>query len=397
MRSDAKRHCMVVHAYYPLGETRVQREAEALLEKGHVVDVLCLRYKGERFRDNVNGVRVFRMPVRRHKGQGILIQFIEYLSFFILAFFRVTSLHFKKSYSIIQVHNLPDFLVFAALIPRFLGAKVILDLHDLMPEFFASRFKHGMNSKWVRLVRWQEKISCLFSHHVITVTGLWRQNLIQRGIPSSKCSVVMNTADDRHFAPDIYTVKAQRNDTFHLIYHGVLTYHNGTDIILKSLSILSDDLPDIFLTIHGNGDYLETLQSLTYELKLDGHVRFSLDFVPIEELPALIARADIGIVPIRKDIFTDGILPTKLMEYAALGMPTIASRTSVISSYFDKTMLEFFEPGDVTGLAHCIKALYYDCSKCEELSHNIRKFNEHYNWTKQKKGYIRLVKDLVQS
>lgn len=397
MRVESKKHCMVVHAYYPHGETRVQREAEALMEKGCAVDVLCLRQKGERICENVNGVHVFRLPVRRHKGRGIFIQLMEYLSFFGLAFCRVTRLHFKKRYPVIQLHNLPDFLVFAALIPRLMGARIILDLHDLMPEFFASRFKSGMNSTWVRLVRWQEKISCLFSHHVITVTELWRQNLIQRGLPPTKCSVVMNTADDRHFTSEMFAAKERRNDTLHLLYHGTLTYHNGIDIILRALSLLSDDLPGLRLTIHGSGEYLESLQSLTRELKLNGQVFYSLDFVPVEDLPTFLASFDLGIVPTRKDIFADGILPTKLMEYAALGMPTIASRTSAITSYFDGTMIEFFEPEDTRGLAECIEALYHDHSRCRELSDNIQKFTRLYNWTFQKAEYIDLVRKLGES
>jgi glycosyltransferase involved in cell wall biosynthesis len=388
---------MVVHAYYPHGETRVQREAEALVEKGYEVDVLCLRQKGERITENINGAHVFRLPVRRHKGRGILVQFMEYLSFLSLAFFRVTWQHFKNRYPVLQLHNLPDFLVFAALIPRLMGARIILDIHDLMPEFFASRFKSGMNSTGVRLVRWQEKISCLFSHHVITVTELWRQNLIQRGLPPSKCSVVMNTADDRHFTPDIFAAKEHRNNALQLIYHGTLTYHNGIDIILKALCLLSNELPGLRLTIHGTGEYLETLQSLAHELKLNGRVIFSLDFVPVEDLPAFLASFDLGIVPTRKDIFADGILPTKLMEYAALGMPTIASRTSAITSYFDETMIELFEPEDTRGLAECINALCQNHSRYWELSDNIQKFTSRYNWMLQKAEYSDLVRKLGES
>jgi hypothetical protein len=71
---------------------------------------------------------------------------------------------------VVQAHNLPDFLVFAALVPKLLGARLILDLHDLMPEFYASRFKSGMTSFPIRLLCWQERLSCLFAKHVITVT-----------------------------------------------------------------------------------------------------------------------------------------------------------------------------------------------------------------------------------
>ena len=46
-KNRQKRHCMIVHAYYPVGETRVQREALALIDAGYAVDVICLREQGE--------------------------------------------------------------------------------------------------------------------------------------------------------------------------------------------------------------------------------------------------------------------------------------------------------------------------------------------------------------
>lgn len=396
MNKKSKRHCMIVHAYYPARETRVQREAEALLEAGIEVDVICLQEKGGMKYEEVNDIRIFRMPVRRHKGKGTFVQLIEYLSFFFLAFFRVTSLHLKNKYAVVQVHNLPDFLVFAALIPRISGAAVILDLHDLMPEFYASRFKCSMESARVKIVSLQEKISCHFAHHVITVTETWRQHLISRGLKPSKCSVVMNTADDRHFKPGMADANKPGGGGFRLIYHGVVTRHNGTDLILNALSSLVRQTPDISLTIHGSGDYLGETQRLAGELGLDEYVYFSVKFVPVEELPAIIAPFDLGIVPIRSDVFTDGILPTKLMEYAALGIPAVASRTSAISTYFDDTMVEFFEPGDAEGLARSIERIYRDRSKCRDLSQNIRKFNRTYNWSAQKSDYIQLVNSLTR-
>ncbi len=74
------------------------------------------------------------------------------------------------------MHNLPDFLVFSALPTKLRGVPVILDLHDLMPEFFAGRFGSGRAAAWIgRLVRLQERVSCRFADHVITVSEHWRR------------------------------------------------------------------------------------------------------------------------------------------------------------------------------------------------------------------------------
>ena len=202
-KEDSKRHCMVVHAYYPIGETRVEREARVLIDHGYEVDVICLLGKGEPVVEAKDGINVYRLPVKRYVSGGVFSQFFEYLAFLVLALFKLASLHRERRYRTVQLHNLPDFLVFAGLVPKLTGSKLILDIHDLMPEFYAARFNTDLNSLPVRLVRWQEKISCRVADHVITVTEPWRQTLIERGVPAEKVSVVMNVADDQIFNRDL--------------------------------------------------------------------------------------------------------------------------------------------------------------------------------------------------
>lgn len=390
-----KRHCMIVHAYYPIGEPRVQREAEALIDNHYQVDVICLCQPGEPRRAIVNDVNIYRQPIHRHKGKGLGVQFLEYLAFFFMASWRLVALYFQRHYNVIQVHNLPDFLVFAALLPRLLGARVILDLHDLMPEFYASRFQNGMK-KWQEwLIRWQELASCRFADHVITVTEPWRQTLIERGtVPANKCSVVMNLADTRLFRRDRVSSQRSEDGRFHLFYHGTLARRYGIDLALLAINQLRCELPDLHLTIHGRGEYLGELQTLAKELGLGECVHFSTGYMPMEELPALIATADLGLIPYRRDVFTDGILPTKLMEYAALGVPAIAARTSAIEAYFDETTVQFFTPGDLDDLTRCIRELYHDRPRLAALSKNTEQFNQRYSWTVQSADYVRLVDTL---
>lgn len=395
MSSETRRYCMVVHARYPVWEPRVQREARALIDAGYEVDVICLRQPGEPARERLyNKLNVYRLPLHRHKGRGKWAQILEYLLFFFLAWWQLIRLHFRRHYRIVHIHNPPDFLVFIAWIPRLMGAKVILDLHDLMPEFYASRFKSKMNGRMVRLVGWQEQLAVRFADHIITVTEPWRQTLIRRGLSPNKCSVVMNVADSRVFRQEEINIHQSRDDCFHLIYHGNLSRQYGLDLALQAIAQLKHDLPGIYLTIHGRGAFLDGLQQLSDELELEEHVHFSTNHMPIEDLPAFIARADVGLVPYRRDVFVDGILPTKLMEYAALGMPVIAAYTPTISTYFDETMLEFFIAEDVEDLARCIQTLFHNSNRLNELAVNIQKFNRQYDWETQKLKYINLVNNL---
>jgi glycosyltransferase involved in cell wall biosynthesis len=392
--SLSKRHCMVVHAYYPLAETRVQRESEALLARGYEVDVICLRLPTDVPEECHRGVQVYHLPVKQIRRNGFLILFLNYLHFFILAAIKLTQLHLRRPYHTVQVHNLPDFLVFCALIPKLNGVPVILDLHDLMPEFYAAHTGKGMAHWLTRLVVWQERVSCRFADHVITVTELWRRVLIGRGVPPAKISVVMNVADGEVFRRDAVRPLPRTNGRFHLLYHGTQVRRYGVDLILKAVNRLRSEIPELRVSIHGRGDYHVVLRRLVDELNLNNYVQFNTEYVPLSDLPELICAADVAVVPYRRDVFTDGILPTKLMEYAALGVPAIVARTPAISDYFDDTMVEFFMPDDVDELAACILKLYRDQARRTALVQNVNQFNERYNWTKLSNDYIALVESL---
>ncbi len=388
--SNGKKHCMVVHAYYPLGETRVQREAEALRDRGYQVDILCLRLPGEPATETDQGLHIYRLPVRRHKNRGAIVQLWEYLVFLTLAFFKLTALHLRRRYDVVQVHNPPDFLIFAALIPKLSGAALILDIHDLMPEFFLLRFGVDRRSLIARLVFWQERAACRLADHVITVTEHWRQALIERGVPPDRCSVLMNLADPRIFHRPAAAGRPHAPDRFHLIYHGTIPQNYGLDLALQAIAQLRAEIPGLHMTIIGGGGYLPALRRLRRELHLEEVVRF-VDFIPAPELPAYIMEADLAVVPYRDDPFTGDLLPTKLMEYALLGVPAVAARTRGIAAYFDETMVCFFRPGAVDELADCIRALYHDRDRLAALAEGIQTFNRRYNWAEQSAAYAQLV------
>ena len=396
-KKASRRHCMVVFASYPLGETRVQREAEALVSRGYEVDVICSPVPGERAVDEHGGVRIYReeyrFPILMGREGTLVYTFLTYIRFFMSAAFRLTRLHEQRPYSTIQVHNLPDFLVFCALVPKLGGVPIILDLHDLMPEFYAGRFGQRSHPLLRWLISWQENLACRFADHVITVSEHWRQALIGRGVPAHKCSVVMNVADERIFTSKDGSPSSTDNDQFGLIYHGALVYRYGLDLAIRAVGQVRHAIPNIHLTILGWGEEKSALIQLTQELELGDHVAI-VKGRPAEELPEIIRAAHVGIVPYRNDVFTDGLLPTKLMEYGAMGLPCIAARTTAIQAYFSDTMVEFFEPGNIEDLARCICMLYNSPGRLKELAEGSNTFNQRYNWTRIGAEYAALVERL---
>jgi glycosyltransferase involved in cell wall biosynthesis len=277
-----------------------------------------------------------------------------------------------------------------------LGARVILDIHDLMPEFFASLTGRSQRSLLVRLVTLQERLSCWFADHVITVTEIWRERLISRGVSPGKVSVVMNVADEQIFyALDHDVPEPEVRRGFRLIYHGTFKQHYGMAELIQAIGMVKGKIPGICLVLQGIGEYYPEMVRLVDKLDLHAQVQINNFARPAEELPALIKQADAGVVPNRNDLFTGELLPTKLLEYVALNVPVIASRTRVISRYFDDSMIEFFSPGDPASLAESIIGLHNNPDRLMELARNSRRFVEDHNWEAISKDYVALVRRLA--
>lgn len=381
---------MIVDNYYP--DIRVERQARALVRRGHEVDVICLRGAGEAKRDTVDGVRLHRVPIRRQRGMGLRSQGLEYLSFLVYAAALVTVLHGRRRFDVVQAHNVPDFLVFAGTVPKLRGARLMLDLHDLMPEFFASRFGGEMRTIPVRAVQLQERLSTGFADHVLTVTELWRETLIERGLDARKVDVVMNLPDDRLFARREPRVGERGPVT--IIYHGTLTHRYGVDLLVRAFARMARSTDDR-LIIHGRGELIPDLETLIAELGIGSQVRLSTELLPTAALPDLIAQADIGVVPNRWDVFTDGILPTKLMEYAALGIPAVVSRTAATTAHFDDTMVSYVPPGDPDALAAALARLAEDPAGRVELARNAQVFSDRHRWEVEADRYVDIVEKIA--
>lgn len=381
---------MIVDNSYP--DPRVEREARALVARGHIVDVICARSGDQPAREVVDGATVYRLPVRRRRGAGVGSQVLEYSLFTAWAAAKLLLLGRRRRYDVVHVHNVPDFLVAAAIPAKLRGARVVLDLHDLMPEFYASRFGGSMRSLPVRLVRWQERLSAALADRLITVTRLWRDSLVARGRDPEKVSVVMNLPDEAIYAPRAPRVGPAGDVT--VIYHGTLTHRYGVDLLVRALAAARSRIP-LRGIIHGRGEIVDDLSALIEELGLSDIVHLSRTPLPAAELAAMIASADIGVVPNRNDIFTDGILPTKLMEYAALGIPAVVARSSATSEYFDEGMVRYVEPGDVQAMADAIVDLALDPEGRCEMASRAQAFTRDHPWSAEAERFVTLIETLA--
>lgn len=394
---------MIAYTYY-LSDPRVRREAEALIERGDEVTFICLRKDREKRFETINGVNVFRLPQKRYRGGGVLSYIRGYISFFISSFLKLNSLYLYKKYDVVHINNMPDFLVFITFIPKIFGAKVILDIHDLMPELYAAKFRVNISHPFIRLLFIMEKVSCRFSDYVITVNKLCWKRLILRSVKQEKCGILMNLPDEKIFKPIqpradeplAQTATQQHSSTsFNLIYHGTLVKRYGLDIAIKAVSLVKDKIPNIKFNIYGEGEILTELLNLVKKYGLEKQIYFSKEFFPLEQMPNFIAKADIGISPRRKDKITDVALSSKLLEYIAMGIPVVVSRTGLTNRYFNDSMAAFFEPGNEKDLADKVLYLYNNPKKRKELAESALKFFRKYNWQTEKQKYYRIIDKLL--
>jgi glycosyltransferase involved in cell wall biosynthesis len=385
------RICMVAFTHYST-DARVRREAEALVDHGDAVDVICLKEKGRVETDMLNGVRLFQMPIGRYRGSSAVVYLYKYSLFFFAASFWLAYLHFKKRYQVIQVHTMPDSMVFVALIPRLFGAKVILDVHDLMPELYQSKFGLQESHWLIRFITWMERCSVGFAHRAIAVHKLHLDTLVRHGNPPEKFIILLNLPDPKIFSKRA-KVSLEDGRGLRLIYHGMMARRNGLRVALRALSILKKEIKDLEFQIVGHGPDIIHLIELAEELGLADCVRIS-NSLPIDEVVPIILEADIGVVPTLYDDFTKHMLPVKLLEYVALGVPVVSSRTETIEAYFDDSMVQYCEPGDAEDLAEKILDMYRNPDKRERLRANVDRFNRDYNWEQEKQRYYRLIDDL---
>ncbi len=391
---DQRTACIIAHSHFPM-DPRVRREAEALLSDGWRVDIVCLRDRGELRADTWGQAKVHRLPVRRHRGISMAHYVIEYAMFFMLAALYVTLLGLRRRYDLVQVHNVPDFLVFAAASLRLFGARVLLDIRDPLPDLYLSKFGGNASHPLVRLACWIEARSTAFADHVLTPGEPSRQRLLGRSVPAQKVTNILNSADPELFAPvPRRGAEKSREGRFNLVYHGGLFRRYGLDIAIQAVHQLRDDIPGLQLRIAGRGEEADDLARLVEQLGLVDRVSL-VGWVDSERIRELVADADLGVVPYRRDTFTDLIYPTKAFEYITMGIPTIIAGLAGVAELFPDVPDLFFRPDDVADLARHILLLYQEPQRLSRLAEAAQRAYAPYAWEGQRREYIALVERLV--
>jgi glycosyltransferase involved in cell wall biosynthesis len=385
------RICMLVHEHYPR-DFRVRREAEALVSRGHEVQIISLRMPGERRRERLSGIDVLRLPIRRHRGSRLPVYLAEYVAFFALAAVALTALHLRRPFDLVHVHAPPDLLVFAAALPKLLRVPIVIDVHDRVPELYAERFSSSPAA--IRALLRAEGAALRFATRVITVHDPYAERLA-RHVPAGRIHVVFNSADERLFPPIEEPDPIGPGRTpgpVRLLHHGTLMHRYGVDALIEAVARL--DSAAVCLDVIGDGDLLPRLRRMVDEGRLQDRVRLH-GYRPLEEMAAWIRQADLCIVPNRRSPFTDGILPTKLLEYVALGRPVIATQTDTVLRYFGEECVCYVPDADPEGLAGAIRSFIADPAPFHARSVRAARAYRRLRWAEQAERLGAIVGELT--
>ena len=379
--------CMVVHAYYPIGEPRVQREARAARDAGYDVEVLCLRGEGEPARETVDGVAVRRLPLAHVRGAGVGRLVYEYVAFALLAALAV-AFRRRAPYAV-HVHTPPDFLAVAALPAKARGARVLLDIHDLSPHMWEARFAPGLKRRVVvGALRATERAACALADAVVTVHEPYRRELVADGVREDSIAVVMNSPDDQLVERAGAGVEPPRDGAFTVAYHGTITAWYGVDLMIEALAVARERVPEIRGVVLGEGDALASARELAESRGLADRISFSGSYLPIEEALRRVASASCGVIPNRPTTLNRFALSSKLFEYVALGVPAVVARLETLAAHFSDDEVTFFEPGDARSLADALAWVAANPDEARAKVERAARRADGYSWQRNRERYL---------
>jgi len=379
--------CMLAYAHY-INDARIKSYVRTLEDRGHRVDVIALKSGGEAAEEALAAGTVFRV-MDKYQGGSTLMYAWSYLKFFLKSLLLLARRSFRHRYDVVHVHNMPNALVFAAVVPKMLGARLMLDVHDLMTANYMAKFHAPEDALPVKILKIEQRLSAMFADHVFCADHNQQDYLVEAcGLARGKITVLMNLPNVELFRP---ATVAKKSGVFRIVYHGTIAHRLGIDLIVKAMARVAGRVP-AELWLYGAGDYLPEALALSSELKLDGKVHFSRTFFPVEQIPEMVSGMDLGIIGNRRNLACDRyMLPVKLLEYVYLGVPVVAPRLDVIERYFDDTMVRFYEPENVEQMAESIVELFHQKEERERLAGRASSFYQKYNIQAQADRYLDLL------
>jgi glycosyltransferase involved in cell wall biosynthesis len=370
------------HPYPP--HPQVQRNVNYLLRQGIELDLVCMASSNLPDWDVADpNLHVYRIRMNHRRSHAVrYVQ--EYVGFFVLALPIVCRLSLRHRYKVVQVDNLPDPLVYVAFLPRWRGARIVLNVLEHMSELTSARLKLASEHPLVRLNRWMERKAQRWADHILSVSETGRGILLGTGLSSEKVSVIPNSI------PPDPGVNWSPTEPPVLVVLTTLVERYGVQVVIRALAELQHAWPGLTLRVLGDGEYKPALIALAAELGLQDRVAF-YPFRPWRDAMAEVLHASIGVVSLMPDPYSNIMLPTKLLDYAQHGLPVVCSRLPTIESLFPPDTVGYFEPGDARELAAQIDRLLRHPDEARRQAARARVAIRSVSWDTVGPRYLRAL------
>lgn len=358
---------------------RILEEARSLQQLGHSVTIAT--YRNGRDLPGLDIQRTLPIPWRQHYEVGSSRHKVVFDA---LLGLKTLQLMATQRFDVIHAH-LHEGALIGLILGRLFGLPVVFDFQgSLTEEMIDHHFLRRTSAVYPplrRLEEWIDQASPL----VLTSSSNAERILVEDfGCNPGRIRPLPDCVDTSTFAPITAETMAQRNadrqrlgiplDAQVIAYLGLLAEYQGTDLLLQAMQQIRQTHPNAYLLLMGfpRVDYY---QNVAQQLGVADRVVFT-GRVPYVEAPAYLRVGDIAAAP--KLSLTEGA--GKLLNYMALGLPTVAFDTSVAREYLGAYGV-YAERGSVESLAAKLTHLLDDADGRQTLGKQLRqRAIDLYNW-----------------
>ena len=326
------------HYFPPEGNapaTRVFEMCRRWVKAGHGVEVVTgvpnvpngVPYPGYRNRriqrETMDGIRVIRVWTFLAPNKGRIRRSLNYLSYLFSAVCAGASAQRPN----VVLATSPQFFCgwAGAVIARLRRRPFILEIRDIWPDSIET-VGAVRNRLLLRLLGWMERRLYASARHIVAVGEGYKEQLVARGVPPEKVTVITNGIDAAALKPrtrnqellEQYKLQAR----FVVSYIGTIGMACGLDVVLRAAGMLKErgDSKIVFLLV-GDGASREALEREARTEHLDNVVFTGLQ--PKERIPDFLSITDACLVHLRKKDLFKSVLPSKILEAAAMARPII--------------------------------------------------------------------------
>jgi glycosyltransferase involved in cell wall biosynthesis len=387
---------LVENNAYPL-DFRVRREAHTLRDAGYRVSVIAPRDGTQRWTEEVDGVSVYRFPAPP-SGSGLVSYAFEF-GYATLAILLLTLwIWLRRGVDVIHAANPPDTLFIVGAIFKLVGKRYIFDQHDLAPETYLSRFRQPRENAVYKALQLIERCSYAVADVVIATNESYKQLAVTRGGKRSASVVIVRNGPPLSYQPVDPDPAVMRRAKDLVGYVGTIGPQDGVDCWIRSIHEIVFNLGrhDFLAIIIGNGDALANVQALARELKVDDCVWFT-GRLPEPEVRKYLSAVHVCVQPDPSSPLNDKSTMNKLMEYMALGKPTVAFDLAE-TRYSAQEAAAYVRPNDELEFARRVCWLLDSPAERERMGEiGRRRVREGLAWEHSALGLLRAYGEVLPS